>query len=121
MVDAKIEAAFGPAPAGIDLTEDTRPGNNAAVIILLCIATISVILRMTSRFITRAGIKGDEYTIIMALVSILPPCPGCSPLCTHLKPSQNFAVLMAVDIIQLFVLGTAGLTFAGECDYHIVL
>ncbi|ROV97415.1 hypothetical protein VMCG_06877 [Cytospora schulzeri] len=71
MVDAQIEAVFGKVPSGTDLAEDTRPGNDAAVVILLLIAIISVILRMTSRFSTRAGIKGDEYTINMALV-------GCS-------------------------------------------
>lgn len=74
MVNAQIEAAFGPVPSGTNLSEDMRSGNNAAVAILLLIATISVILRMTSRFITHAGIKGDDYTINLALVScnILP-------------------------------------------------
>ncbi|KAK7739763.1 hypothetical protein SLS53_005733 [Cytospora paraplurivora] len=68
MVDAKIEAVFGPLPAGTDLTADTRPGNNAAVAILLVIATISVVLRMISKYITHTGIKYDDYTIILALI-----------------------------------------------------
>lgn len=73
MIDAQIKAVFGAAPAGVDLTADARPGNDAAVAVLVVIATVSVILRMTSRFITRAGIKGDEYAALMALVSFYSP------------------------------------------------
>lgn len=35
MADAEIQAVFGSAPANVDLTADARPGNDAAVIVLL--------------------------------------------------------------------------------------
>ncbi|KAF3764072.1 hypothetical protein M406DRAFT_220421, partial [Cryphonectria parasitica EP155] len=70
-----IETVFGPVPSGIHLTADTRHGNDAAVAMLLVIATVSVILRMTSRFIASAGIRSDNLIMVFALVSSL-LCPS---------------------------------------------
>lgn len=77
MTDSAIEAVFGPVPAGTDLTEDTRSGNNAVVIFLLIIATIATVLRMVARSIARAGIKSDDYVVVAALVRFC-SCPALS-------------------------------------------
>lgn len=76
MVNADIEAVFGPVPANTDLSEDTKSANDAAVISLLVIATISVVLRILSRKVSRAGVKADDYMMIVALVRRVPRSTG---------------------------------------------
>ncbi|PSR82755.1 hypothetical protein BD289DRAFT_370835 [Coniella lustricola] len=70
MVNADIEAVFGTVPAGLDIDADTRPGNTAAVVILLALATISVGLRLVARSITRTSVQIDDYLTILALVFV---------------------------------------------------
>lgn len=83
MSTSAIEAVFGPAPANTDLTEDSRVGNNAAVIILWIIAAVAVVLRMISRKMLQAGLRWDDFVIVIALVSdvhgSLPPKLRMSP------------------------------------------
>lgn len=69
MTNAVIEVLFGPAPADSDLTAESMPGDDTAVIILWVIATFAVDLRLISRKISRAGLKADVYMIFAALAS----------------------------------------------------
>lgn len=70
-VDPLIAAVFGPAPAGLDFAGDRRPGDNAAVIVLIAIATIAVGLRIVVRFMQQSSFKADDYAIMLALVSFI--------------------------------------------------
>lgn len=69
MTDSAVEAMFGAAPADIDLGADTRTGNDAAVVTLLVLATVALFLRIASRSVTRAGVKLDDWLMVLALVS----------------------------------------------------
>lgn len=71
-VDPLIVAVFGPAPVGLDLSGDRRPGDNAAVIVLIAIATIAVALRIVVRFMQQSSFKADDYVIMLALVGLIP-------------------------------------------------
>lgn len=77
---ALIEAVFGPVPGNTDLIANARPGNDTSTIILLLIATISVVLRIFSRKASRAGITADDYMMVTALVSALSACMSSESL-----------------------------------------
>lgn len=69
-VDPFIEAAFGPPPAGIDLTEDQAAKNNVIVIVLLAFAALSVFGRLISRSKYGPGLSFDDYAIVVAWVLV---------------------------------------------------
>lgn len=71
-IDPRIVAVFGPPPAGVDLADSRVSENNAAVAVLLGLATIAVILRFIARIIQRSGLMADDWTIILALVCSYP-------------------------------------------------
>ncbi|KAF6814773.1 hypothetical protein CMUS01_12574 [Colletotrichum musicola] len=69
-VDPFIEAAFGPPPDGIDLTEDEAAKNNVIVIILLAIAALSVLGRLVSRRKYGPGLSFDDYAIVVTWILV---------------------------------------------------
>lgn len=48
--------------------EDKRASTIAVVAILSIVSTIAVVLKVAIQWRTRAGLKADDYTIILALV-----------------------------------------------------
>ncbi|KAF6808618.1 hypothetical protein CPLU01_15648 [Colletotrichum plurivorum] len=69
-VDPFIEAAFGPLPDGIDLTENEAAKNNLIVLVLLAIAALSVLGRLVSRSKYDPGLSLDDYAIVVAWVFV---------------------------------------------------
>ncbi|EQB55051.1 hypothetical protein CGLO_05055 [Colletotrichum gloeosporioides Cg-14] len=69
-VDPFIEAAFGPPPDGVDLTESQATKNNAIVIVLLVIAALSVAGRLVARSKYGPGLSLDDYAIVVAWVLV---------------------------------------------------
>ncbi|ETS85356.1 hypothetical protein PFICI_03381 [Pestalotiopsis fici W106-1] len=67
-IDPIIEAAFGPAPANVDLTESLVLTNDVVAIILLVVAALAVFLRLLVRRLSRAGLGWDDWAIIVALI-----------------------------------------------------
>jgi hypothetical protein len=67
-VDPIIEAAFGSAPADVDLTESLVITNNVVAVVLLVLAAIAVFLRLWARRLQQAGWRSDDWAIIAALV-----------------------------------------------------
>ncbi|KAF4928686.1 Satratoxin biosynthesis SC1 cluster protein 4 [Colletotrichum viniferum] len=65
-VDPFIEAAFGPPPDGVDLTESQATKNNAIVVVLLAIAALSVAGRLVARSKYGPGLSLDDYAIVVA-------------------------------------------------------
>ncbi|KAL3296981.1 integral membrane protein [Colletotrichum asianum] len=69
-VDPFIEAAFGPPPDGVDLSESQATKNNAIVIVLLVIAALSVAGRLFARSKYGPGLSLDDYAIVVAWVLV---------------------------------------------------
>ncbi|KAL0767214.1 hypothetical protein CaCOL14_010064 [Colletotrichum acutatum] len=69
-LDPLIKAAFGSPPEGVVLNENQTTKNNAIVIILLSIATISVVGRLIARGKYGPGLSLDDYAIVVALVLV---------------------------------------------------
>ncbi|KAM0234636.1 hypothetical protein ACHAP5_010031 [Fusarium lateritium] len=69
-VDPFIEAAFGPPPNGIDLTQNQDVRNNIIVILLLAIAALSVVGRLVARGKHGPGLSLDDYAIVVAWVLV---------------------------------------------------
>lgn len=69
-----VAGDFGPAPPGVDLTENQDRETYSAVITLTILATFTVGIRLVSRCI-RAGIylAVDDFLIVAALVYIQVP------------------------------------------------
>lgn len=65
--DSRILALFGPVPSNIDLAATDVSVNNGVVIIMLCLATVLVILRFTARIVLRNALMADDWAIIAAL------------------------------------------------------
>lgn len=60
---------IGTAPEGMDLSENKTPSNNAAVGVVMGIATAFVALRFWARSMsTKAGIGYDDWFLLVALV-----------------------------------------------------
>ncbi|KAI9730001.1 MAG: hypothetical protein M1834_006199 [Cirrosporium novae-zelandiae] len=66
-----ITDIFGPAPTGLDLTESETAGNNAAVITLMIVATVTVGLRLYARSTQKTPLGLDDYSIILALLAAI--------------------------------------------------
>lgn len=66
--DSTLEAIFGSRPTDIDLHADSRPGNDAVVVILLLVATLALVLRFAARFVAKAGVEWDDGLMVLALV-----------------------------------------------------
>lgn len=62
---------FGSAPAGTNLSESKTVGNDAAVIVLMSIATAAVAARLWARYIQRIRLQADDYLVVVALVCAL--------------------------------------------------
>ncbi|KAG8156608.1 hypothetical protein KVR01_013559 [Diaporthe batatas] len=73
-IDAAVIEQFGPPPPGIDLSEVQMPGTDLGVIVLVAVATLSVLLRLGSRLVQEAGLRADDYLIIAALVFSIGTC-----------------------------------------------
>ncbi|WYZ36435.1 hypothetical protein EsH8_XIV_000035 [Colletotrichum jinshuiense] len=69
-IDPLIEAAFGPPPGGIDLTENQAVKNNVIVVVLLVIAAVSVVGRLVARTKYGPGLSLDDYAMVMAWVLV---------------------------------------------------
>lgn len=67
-LDSAILAIFGPPPDSIDVADSRVGENNAAVIALLCLATVAVILRFVARISLRNPLMADDWAILIALV-----------------------------------------------------
>ncbi|KAK2765873.1 hypothetical protein FQN53_006771 [Emmonsiellopsis sp. PD_33] len=65
-----MDSPFGPPPPGLDLTENHTPSNNAIVIAMFVLATVSVVLRFIARTrVQNVQLKADDWLIAAALVS----------------------------------------------------
>lgn len=73
-VDAAVIEQFGQPPPGIDLAEVQMPGTEIGVIALVAVATLSVLLRLGSRLVQDAGLRADDYLIIVALILCIGTC-----------------------------------------------
>jgi hypothetical protein len=73
-IDAAVIEQFGQPPPGIDLSEVQMPGTEIGVIALVAVATLSVLLRLGSRLVQDAGLRADDYLIIIALVFSIGTC-----------------------------------------------
>ena len=69
-LDQAVIAVFGPPPANVNLDDSQVAQDNAAVISLLAIATVTVILRFIARFSMKQPFKTDDCLIIVSLVSL---------------------------------------------------
>lgn len=67
-MDPLILAAFGDPPDNLDLAESRTRADNAAVIILILIASVAVALRLMARKFQSVGLKADDYIILVSLV-----------------------------------------------------
>ena len=56
------------SPPGSDLNASQVPRIIAASAILITLSTIAVILRFIARYLSRAGLWWDDWTILLALV-----------------------------------------------------
>ncbi|KAK2805858.1 hypothetical protein FQN51_008632 [Onygenales sp. PD_10] len=64
-----MDSPFGPPPPGLDLTENHTPSNNAIVIAMFVLATVSVVLRFIARTrVQNVQLKADDWLIAAALV-----------------------------------------------------
>lgn len=63
-----ILALFGPAPSGLDLSENPGGSNSASVAVLFVIAALAVVLRFASRRIADTPLQKDDYVIVVALL-----------------------------------------------------
>ncbi|KAH7128033.1 pth11-like integral membrane protein [Dactylonectria estremocensis] len=61
---------FGEAPEGLDLTQSTATADTAVTISLLALAVIAIILRFVARRLQQAGLKMDDWAIILALLFV---------------------------------------------------
>lgn len=60
---------IGTAPAGLDLTENRTPSNNATVAVVMGIATFFVAVRFYSRCMnTGTGLGADDWMTLLSLV-----------------------------------------------------
>lgn len=73
-IDAAVIEQFGQPPPGIDLAEVQMPGTEIGVIALVAVATLSVLLRLGSRLVQDAGLRADDYLIIVALILCIGTC-----------------------------------------------
>lgn len=73
-IDAAVIEQFGQPPPGIDLSEVQMPGTKIGVIVLVAVATLSVLLRLGSRLVQDAGLRADDYLIIVALLFSIGTC-----------------------------------------------
>ncbi|KAI3392592.1 hypothetical protein diail_5466 [Diaporthe ilicicola] len=73
-IDAAVLEQFGQPPAGIDLAEVQMPGTDIGVITLVVVATLSVMMRLGSRLVQDAGLRADDYLIMIALVFCIGTC-----------------------------------------------
>ncbi|KAF3001713.1 hypothetical protein E8E14_002650 [Neopestalotiopsis sp. 37M] len=67
-IDPVILALFGPAPSGLDLSENPGGSNSASVAVLFVIAALAVVLRFASRRIADTPLQKDDYVIVVALL-----------------------------------------------------
>ncbi|KAF9638831.1 pth11-like integral membrane protein [Lasiodiplodia theobromae] len=69
-MDPLILVAFGDPPDNVDLAESRTRADNAAVIILILIASIAVALRLMARKFQHVGLKADDYIILASLIFV---------------------------------------------------
>ncbi|TLD11113.1 hypothetical protein PgNI_05246 [Pyricularia grisea] len=69
-MDPIIQAVFGPAPDGIDLSENRGPADSAAVSVLLVLAVCAVVARFICRFYARNAFLSDDWAILVALIFV---------------------------------------------------
>lgn len=69
--DPAVWAMYGPPPAGINLSDDIRH-DERAVQGVICVAVVTVVLRVATRVATKHRLGADDWTIIAALVSAFP-------------------------------------------------
>lgn len=67
--DPAIVAIFGPAPAGMDLSENRSPNDNAIVIVCVSVAVVALALRLWARQVQKSGLETDDFMMFPALVS----------------------------------------------------
>lgn len=73
--DANIIDIFGEPPEGLDLQEYNLWRSEVGLIVLICVAIVSVALRYAARTLQRAGFKADDYFMILGLVGLSPSKP----------------------------------------------
>ncbi|KAL2274803.1 hypothetical protein FJTKL_02707 [Diaporthe vaccinii] len=73
-LDAAVIAQFGQPPPGIDLSEVQMPGTGIGAIALVAVATLSVLLRLGSRLVQDAGLRADDFLIMVALILCIGTC-----------------------------------------------
>ena len=70
MGNLAVEDVLGPPPAGMDLSENRAPRDNAVVISLCILALITVILRFAVRLTgPKPRPELDDWLIAVAIVS----------------------------------------------------
>lgn len=82
---------FGEPPEGLDLDEDNVWRSDVGLIILICLAVVSVVLRHAARFLQKAGLKADDYFMILAVVCAAGPCAD------EADPRPSFFIVVRAD------------------------
>ena len=88
-VDTTIEAVFGPAPEGIDLTASITAGYDIVSCVVLGLSAIAVAIRFyvrTRHNTQKKNLGKDDYTILLGLVSY--GYPFAIPLAAELTGSN---------------------------------
>lgn len=60
---------FGPAPPGVDLSENQNGQMIGGVVTLMVLGALAVALRVYARFKSKIDFAADDYLIFVALVS----------------------------------------------------
>jgi len=70
---ASVDAVFGQAPSGIDLSESQAHNITGGISAMLALSIISVSLRIYARLVVKkVGLGLDDWTIIAAQVCEIP-------------------------------------------------
>ncbi|KAJ6096867.1 hypothetical protein N7486_007613 [Penicillium sp. IBT 16267x] len=63
-------AELSPPPAGVDLSQDQNPRNNAAIIVLCALAAIVLPIRIFVRIRTNKKLRSDDWIMIIAMAPL---------------------------------------------------
>lgn len=112
-----VSGDFGPAPPGLDLSENQNGDMLGGVITLMVLGTLSVLLRIYARLVTKDfSFALDDYLIFAALVSVVLVCiPSCGLLYGNARSSA-----MAL-VYALLSVGEPPLTFFSSSCHSLTL
>lgn len=106
---ASVDAVFGQAPSGMDLSESQAHNITGGISAMLALSIISVSLRIYARLVVKkVGLELDDWTIIAAQVCKI---PGLFDRITGIL----------TDFMQILVVGLFAATILGKayCWYYV--